>query len=67
MNQGWECPKCCAVMSPFHPTCWYCKPIPVPQPATDPIPIIRVEPTMLQCLCNTSAHNNCPIHGVVGL
>lgn len=26
MMQGWECPKCLAVMSPFHPTCWWCRP-----------------------------------------
>jgi hypothetical protein len=25
-NSGWICPKCEAVMAPFHPTCWYCKP-----------------------------------------
>lgn len=26
-NSGWICPKCEAVMAPFHPTCWYCKPV----------------------------------------
>lgn len=24
--EGWECPKCHAVMSPTYPTCFYCKP-----------------------------------------
>jgi hypothetical protein len=26
-QQGWICPKCQAVMAPFQPTCWYCKPV----------------------------------------
>lgn len=24
--KGWECPKCGAVMAPFAPSCFYCKP-----------------------------------------
>ena len=23
-QQGWECPKCGAVMAPFYPTCFNC-------------------------------------------
>ena len=26
-NQGWECPKCHAVMAPFQPSCIHCHPI----------------------------------------
>lgn len=37
MNQGWECPKCFAVMSPFHPTCWYCGPSNINVELLDPL------------------------------
>jgi hypothetical protein len=26
-QQGWECPKCHAVMASWYPTCFYCKPV----------------------------------------
>ncbi len=25
-QKGWVCPKCGGVMSPIHPTCFFCRP-----------------------------------------
>ena len=27
LQQGWECPKCHAVMGPFQPSCIHCIPV----------------------------------------
>jgi hypothetical protein len=58
--QGWECPKCGAVMSPFHPTCWYCRP-----GKSLEIPGSTCSPTNI-CTCKTSSAI-CAVHGVLGL
>jgi hypothetical protein len=60
-NMGWECPKCGGVMSPFHPTCWFCKPY---KQVDDPnARVSRPLPDI--CSCHTTMR--CPIHGKIGL
>lgn len=44
-QNGWICPKCEAVMAPFHPTCWYCKP-----KQSNPFEIVESSPELADLL-----------------
>lgn len=57
-NLGWECPKCFAVMSPFTPTCRYCKPSNINAGNT----IIKTQIIGQICTCGMTSANDCIVH-----